>query len=184
MKNVEQIVRDLILSIEGEMRPHLEETPARVRRMMGEIFDGYGVDISSLFKSFDGEGKDQVVIARNIETHSICEHHLMPFLISANVAYLPDDRVIGASKMARLVHAYAHRLQLQERITEQVGNSLMEYLKPRGVAVVIKGEHMCMRLRGVKSTNSEIVTSVMLGEFRENSNLRQEVLLLLRGNGP
>lgn len=177
---VSENVKSLLLAIEGgPLRPQLVETPLRVEKMFSEIFDGYSMDIDSLFRSFDGEGKDQLVIIKDIETWSWCEHHMLPFFVSVSVGYLPKDRVIGASKIERLVVAYAHRLQLQERITEQVANTLMDKLQPLGVGVVIEGEHLCMRIRGVKSKNSKMISSVMLGQFREDQGLRQEVLNLM-----
>ena len=173
-------VLEMLKAIEGEeVRPQLLETPERMQRGLSEMLSGYGVDIRGLFKVFDGEGTDQLVIVRNIHTYSVCEHHLASVEIKASVAYLPIKKVIGVSKMARLVEAYAHRLQLQERITQQVGEALMHYLQPAGAGVVIVGNHLCMRARGVKSPESEVVTSVMLGEFRESPSLKQEVMSLL-----
>jgi len=173
-------VQMLLEAIEGEpLRPQLLETPNRVMRALEEMLDGYNVEIDSLFKTFDDEGQDQIVVVKNIQTYSVCEHHLLPFLIQASVAYLPIDKVIGTSKIERLVLAFSHRLQLQERITNQVANTLMDKLQPQGVAVVIEGKHLCMRARGVKSKDSKVVTSVMLGEFRENPVLRQEFLSLV-----
>ena len=174
------LIRDLLYQIEGQpLRPDLEETPDRVVRALEEMLDGYNVDIPALFKVSDGEGQDQIVALRDIETWSICQHHLLPFRCRIHVAYLPIDKVIGASKMERLCHAYAHRLQLQERIAKQIAETLMENLKPQGVAVVIHGEHLCMRCRGVKSSTSQLVNSVMFGAFRDESTLRMEVLSLL-----
>jgi len=180
VKNVEDEIRSILEKIEGgPLRSALEETPRRVQVALEEMLSGYSVDIDSLFKTFDGEGKDQLVIARKIHAYSTCEHHLLPFEISVSVAYLPIDKVIGVSKMVRLVLAFARRLQLQERLTEQIAETLMERLNPAGVAVVIKGEHLCMRMRGVKSEEAEVVTSVMLGKFREEASLRAEFLHLI-----
>ena len=180
-KKLRRAIHSMLVAIEGEpLRQPLLETPLRAQRGFEEMLSGYDVDIPSLFKVFDGEGKDQIVITRGIETYSFCEHHVLPFFIRASVAYLPKDRVIGVSKMGRLVNAYAHRLQLQERLTEQVAKAIMDNLQPQGVGVVIVGEHLCMRARGVKNPESEVVTSVMLGEFRENHDLKHEVLELLR----
>ncbi len=173
-------VLEMLKAIEGEeVRPQLLETPERVQRGLEEMLNGYGVEIEKLFKVFDGEGTDQLVIVRNIHTFSFCEHHLIPIELRASVAYLPVNKVIGVSKMARLVEAYAHRLQLQERLTRQIGDALMQYLNPEGAGVVIVGNHLCMRARGVKSPESEVVTSVMLGSFRESPSLKQEVTSLL-----
>ena len=174
-------VRTLLEVIEGEpLRQGISETPDRVMRAYDEMFDGYDVDIGKLLsKTFQENGSDQIVSMRDIEFWSTCEHHILPFHGYAHIAYLPTNKVLGASKLERLVMAYAHRLQLQERITRQVADALMQYLQPLGVAVIIHGEHLCMRCRGVKSSSSQIVTSVMLGEFRTNQAMRMEVLSLL-----
>jgi len=171
----------LIAAIEGEpIRPELLETPYRVQKALEEMLSGYDVDIDSLFKVFDGEGSDQVIIVRNIPFVSVCEHHLLPFMGKAHIGYLPNGRVIGASKLPRLVQAYSHRLQIQERIAEQVAQTLMTKLSPHGVAVVIEGTHLCMTCRGARSNDSSLVNSVMLGEFRVSPSLRAEFLALLR----
>ena len=174
-----ELVKALLYQIEGpELRKDLEKTPDRVFRTLGEVLDGYDYDIESLFKISEDEGHDQIVAVRDISTYSICQHHLTPFHCLVHVAYLPVDRVIGVSKIERLVHAYSHRLQLQERITRQIADAMMTYLKPHGVAVIIQGEHLCMRMRGVKGS-STVMTSVMLGTFRDNQSTRLEVLSLL-----
>ena len=177
--NLTKLLLHEIEGINVELREGLLETPMRVARSYEEIFDGYKVDIPSLFKTFSDEGKDQLVVAK-VNTWSVCEHHILPFSVSAAVGYLPDNKVIGVSKLSRLVCAYSHRLQLQERITEQVAQAIMRYLEPKGVAVVITGEHLCMRMRGVKDQESQVITSVMLGAFRDDFNLRQEFLRLIK----
>ena len=161
------------------MREDLKETPGRVQRAYEEMFDGYDTDIDSIFKTFDGEGQDQIVVVKDIVSWSVCEHHLLSVELLVHVAYLPRTKVIGASKIERLVHAYAHRLQLQERIARQIADAMMNRLAPQGVAVIIEGIHGCMRCRGVKSQSSKMVNSIMLGLFREDSALRMEVLSLL-----
>jgi len=187
---IEQTIKTLLQEIEGcNVRKELERTPERVYRSIKEMLDGYSIDIAGLFTTFDDEESvppnngekihDQIVVVRNIKTISLCEHHLLPFHITAHVAYLPKAKVIGASKIPRIVSGYAHRLQIQERITRQVANALMENLEPYGVAVVIIGEHECMRCRGIRSQDSQLVTSVMLGVFREEHTIRLEVLSLL-----
>lgn len=188
--NTIRLIQGLIHEIEGpDTRKDLIATPERVYRALEEMLNGYeyqGALIKELFTTFDDDdcipddGEiDQIVALKNIRTVSFCEHHLLPFHISANVAYLPRDKVIGASKLARIVNAYAHRLQIQERITRQVANTLVEYLNPYGVAVIIKGDHSCIRDRGIKSVDSEFMTSVMLGVFRDSVDARLEVLSLL-----
>ena len=173
-------VTTILTEIEGEpLRKDLLETPRRVANALAEMLSGYNTDIDSLFKSFDGEGTDQIIAVRDISFASMCEHHLLVFSGVAHVAYLPNGRAIGASKIPRLVYAFAHRLQLQERITEQVAKTLMDKLQPRGVAVILQAQHSCMTCRGAKALGSSMVTSVMLGDFRESHALRMEVLSLL-----
>jgi GTP cyclohydrolase I len=175
-KHVKAILED----IEGELhKGDTDETPERVYRALEELLAGYKVNVNALFKAFDGEGMDQIVMVRDIEFTSWCRHHLLPFRGVAHVAYLPNGKAIGASKLPRLVQAYAKRLQLQERIAEQVANTLMEKLKPKGVAVVIQAQHSCMQCRGVNSSGSSMVNSIMLGAFRDDASLRAEVLMLM-----
>jgi GTP cyclohydrolase I len=178
-ENIETAVRVILSNIEGKLRPGTMETPKRVAKAYLELFDGYDTDISTLFTTFDDEGTDQIVAVRDIEFNSMCEHHILPFSGTAHIAYLPRKKVIGASKIPRLVNAFAHRLQIQERMTEQIGNTLMTYLNPYGVAVIIEAQHSCMICRGVKSKTSKLITSVMLGKFRQDQALRIEVLSLL-----
>ena len=180
MKDITAHVRAILESIEdGDIRLALEDTPSRVQRALEEMLDGYTTSIDDIFKTFDGEGTDEMVATRNIPFVSFCEHHLLPFTGRAHVAYLPDGRAIGASKIPRLVCAFAHRLQIQERITEQVAHTLMTKLKPKGVAVVLQAEHACMTCRGIKAVGTELVTSIMLGAFRDNPATRMEALSLL-----
>jgi GTP cyclohydrolase I len=159
-------------------RGGLIETPARVTRALEESFAGYGQDpVTILQKSFDEtEGYDEMIALRGVRFESHCEHHMAPILGRAWVAYVPSGRVVGISKLARVVEIYAKRLQIQERLTAQVANTIDEVLKPRGVGVVIKASHHCMTTRGVHKPDSDLVTSRMLGCFRDNPELRQEFL--------
>lgn len=176
---------DLIQSIlrqlgEDPNREGLKETPSRVVRSWEEIYAGYGKDVSSIFTVFkDVAGYNQIVICKNIELYSICEHHMLPFFGKAHVAYLPDKKVIGLSKLARLVDIYARRLQIQERIGEQVTNALMDNLQPKGAACIIEATHMCMRMRGVNKQQSTMVTSSIRGSFLNDSAIRMELMQLL-----
>ena len=182
MKIIQDCLLQVIKEIEGpKVREELKKTPFRVAKAYKEIFDGYGIDTKELLSNqFEQDGADMIVAVRDIKFYSTCEHHLLTFDGIANVAYLPNNRkVVGVSKIERLVNVYAHRLQLQERITRQVAEDLMTYLEPRGVAVIIQAKHLCMRCRGVKSNSSQMVTSVMLGAFRDNQSARMEVLSLL-----
>jgi len=159
-------------------RGGLIETPARVTRALEEFFVGYAQDPSAILeKSFDEiEGYDEMIVLRGVRFESHCEHHMAPILGRAWVAYVPSGRVVGISKLARVVEIYAKRLQIQERLTAQIANTIDDVLTPRGVGVVIKASHHCMTTRGVHKPDSDLVTSRMLGCFRDNPELRQEFL--------
>jgi GTP cyclohydrolase IA len=159
-------------------RDGLIETPARVTRAMEEFFAGYAQDPAAILqKSFDETaGYDEMIVLRGIGFESHCEHHMAPIIGRAWVAYVPSGKVVGISKLARVVEAYAKRLQIQERLTAQIANTIDEVLMPRGVGVVIKASHHCMSTRGVHKHGSDLVTSRMLGCFRDNAELRQEFL--------
>ena len=177
---VQESTKNILQVIEGTpiLREELVETPNRVVRAYEELFDGYHIDIPELFRTFE-EGDDQLVLSKDIPFISWCEHHVLPFIGTVSVAYLPKkNRVIGASKIPRLVSAYAHRLQIQERLARQIADDMMKYLEPHGVAVIIKAKHSCIAYRGIKSEGTELVNSIMLGAFRESSELRNELLLL------
>jgi GTP cyclohydrolase IA len=175
---VEAAVRTIIRwSGDNPDRGGLIDTPARVTRAFEEAFVGYTQDpVATLRKSFDEiEGYDEMVILRGIRFESLCEHHIAPILGQAWVAYLPNGRVVGISKLARVVEAYARRLQIQEKLTSQIANTVNDVLKPRGVGVVIRASHHCMTARGVHKPDADLVTSRMLGCFRDNPQLRQEL---------
>ena len=162
-------------------REGLVDTPARVVRAYEEFFEGYRIDpVALLERTFEEiDGYDEIVLLRDIRLESYCEHHMVPILGRAHVAYLPGHRVVGISKLARVVEAYAKRLQIQEKLTAQVANTIQEVLQPRGVAVVIESEHQCMTTRGVHQTGTTMVTSRMLGAFREDPSTRRELLGLI-----
>ncbi len=164
-------------------REGLLETPARVVRSFDEFFAGYGQDPAEvLAKTFtEVEGYDEIVCVRDITLQSHCEHHMVPFLGVAHVAYLPDKRVVGLSKLARLVELFARRLQIQEKLTVQIADAIDLVLEPRGVAVVIEAEHQCMTTRGIRKPGAMTVTSRMTGVFRDNEATRREVLAMIRG---
>jgi GTP cyclohydrolase I len=159
-------------------RGGLIETPARVTRALEESFVGYAQDPAAILeKSFDEiEGYDEMIVLRGVRFESHCEHHMAPILGRAWVAYVPSGRVVGISKLARVVEIYAKRLQIQERLTAQIANTIDDILTPRGVGVIIKASHHCMTARGVHKPDSDLVTSRMLGCFRDNPELRQEFL--------
>ncbi len=164
-------------------REGLLETPKRVVKSYEEFFKGYEMDPEEVLqKTFEEvEGYDEMVIVRDITLESHCEHHMVPFVGRAHVGYLPDKRVVGLSKLARVVEVYARRLQIQEKLTAQVADSIQRVLEPKGVAVVIEAEHQCMTTRGVRKPGSMTVTSRMLGAFREDHRTRKEFLSMIRG---
>ncbi len=155
----------------------LRDTPHRVARMYAELLTPAPVALTTFPND---EGYDELVIARDIAVHSLCEHHLLPFHGVAHVAYLPGDRIVGLSKLARVVDLFAGRLQVQERLTRQVSDWLWERLKPRGVGVVVEAEHMCMSMRGVRKPGAATVTSALLGSIRTDPRTRAEFLALTR----
>jgi GTP cyclohydrolase I len=184
---IARAVREILVAVgEDPDREGLLDTPARVARAYAETFAGLREDAGEhLARTFDHEASgDDVVMLRNIEFASLCEHHLAPFLGRAHVAYLPSGgKVTGLSKLARTVDVFARRPQLQERLTSQIADALVEHLQPRGVAVLIEGEHLCMRVRGAKKADAKMVTTAMRGVYTEDRELRREVLALLRGTG-
>ncbi|MEM7685578.1 MAG: GTP cyclohydrolase I FolE [Paracoccaceae bacterium] len=159
-------------------REGLLDTPDRVIRAYGEWFAGYDQDpVDMLHRTFEEvDGYDEMVVLRDIRFESYCEHHMAPIIGKAHVGYIPTDRVVGISKLARLVNVFAKRLQVQEKMTSQIANVLMEVLRPRGVAVVMEGEHHCMSTRGVHRHGVSMVTSTMLGNFREDHRTRKEFM--------
>ncbi len=182
---IEEAVRTLLAEIgEDPDRAGLLGTPARVRRMYEELAAGYGVDPDELMNGACYEVEyDEMVVVRDIGFFSLCEHHLLPFFGKVHVGYLPKGRVIGLSKIPRIVEMYGRRLQLQERLTQQVAEFLMERLEPRGVACVVEASHMCTMMRGVKKEQARMVTSAMLGRFRMDPKTRTEFLALIGNPG-
>lgn len=165
-------------------REGLVETPQRVLKAYNEFFSGYGMDPEEILeKTFEEvEGYDEMVIVKDIRVESHCEHHMVPIIGKAHIGYIPDKRVVGISKLARLVDVYAKRLQTQETMTAQIGQSIEKVLKPRGVAVVVDAAHQCMTTRGVHKMNSSTVTSCMKGIFRDKETTRSEFLNLVALN--
>ena len=176
----EAMRRILALIGEDPERQGLSETPERFEKALRHLTSGYQQDVKKLLNGalFDVP-YDEMVIVKDFELFSLCEHHLLPFFGACHVAYLPNRKVVGLSKIPRLVNMFARRLQVQERLTSQVAQALMEHLEPRGVAVVVEARHLCMAMRGVEKQHSNTVTSAMLGEFRENGRARAEFLALI-----
>ena len=181
-KEAEQAVKTLLEYLENDSsREGLIDTPKRVIDSFDEIFSGYNKDAADVLSStFNSEGYDGIILLRDIEFHSTCEHHLQPFNGRAHVAYIPVDRIVGISKLARLVDMHARRLQNQERITKSVADDLETYVSPLGCAVIIEARHGCMRCRGVAKQNAVMTTSSMKGVFFDKSDARAELMQLIQ----
>ncbi|MEO8601596.1 MAG: GTP cyclohydrolase I FolE [bacterium] len=165
---------------EDPQREGLLKTPDRVSRALRFLTKGYAEDPKSVINgALFTEDYSEMIVLKDVDYFSMCEHHMLPFFGKAHIAYLPTSKIVGISKLARLVEVYARRLQVQERMTAQIANTLMEELEPQGVGVVLQAEHLCMRMRGVEKQNSVVVTSTMLGAFRSNQETRQEFMSLV-----
>lgn len=181
-KQAEEAIRTLLLwAGDDPTREGLVDTPARVVRAYEDWFSGYKEDpLQYLKRTFEEvEGYDEMIVLRDIEFESHCEHHMAPIIGHAHVGYLPDNKVVGISKLARVVEAYARRLQVQEKMTAQVANCIQDILQPKGVGVVIEASHQCMTTRGIHKTNVSMVTSTMLGDFRRDEKTRAEFLQMI-----
>ncbi len=176
------LVRQMLHHLgEDAQRSGLERTPERVAASLQFLTQGYQLDLESVINGalFEAE-YDEMVIVKDIEVYSLCEHHLLPFYGKCHLAYLPDRKIIGLSKMARIVDVLSRRLQIQERLTTEIAATVKKYLEPKGVAVVIEAHHFCMMMRGVQKQNSQTVTSCMLGRFKSDSKTRSEFLEFLK----
>ena len=174
-------IRQILVKIgEDPLRDGLRQTPERVDRSLRYLTSGYQQNASDLLNGalFDVP-YDEMVIVKDIEVFSLCEHHMLPFFGKCHLAYLPDEKIVGLSKIPRLVDMYARRLQVQERLTKEIADTINEKVRPRGVAVVIEAQHLCMIMRGVEKQHSVAVTSAMLGAFKDNQNTRNEFLNLI-----
>jgi GTP cyclohydrolase I len=179
--NIEEAVRQILTSIgEDPQRDGLQRTPDRVARMFDELTAGYHVDTVKMLNGamFDVD-YDEMVLVKDIDFYSLCEHHMLPFIGKAHVAYIPSKRVVGLSKIPRIVEMFARRLQVQERMTSQIADFIEEVLEPQGVAVVIEGSHMCMVMRGIQKANASMTTSAMRGTFKKDSKTRSEFMDLI-----
>lgn len=181
-KIIEEAVRNILVEIgEDPERQGLIKTPYRVAKMYKEVTTGYQADPYEIINNaiFDVEYDEMVVVA-NIEYYSLCEHHMLPFFGVVHVGYIPKGKVVGLSKIPRIVDMFARRLQIQEKMTTQIANLLNETLQPDGVGVVVEGQHMCMMMRGVQKDKAKMITSAMLGSFRDDEKTRNEFLSLIR----
>jgi GTP cyclohydrolase IA len=184
IERIEKAVKEILLAVgEDVEREGLKKTPTRVANMYAELLAGMHEDPKQHLRSVFTEDYDEIVMLRDIPFYSICEHHLMPFIGSAHIAYLPSGGILGVSKLARIVDCFARRLQTQERLTGQIADFIMNNLKPRGVAVVLEASHSCMTIRGVKKPGSVMVTSALRGIFRRDPKSRSEIMSLMhKGN--
>ena len=183
LKRIENAVREILAAVgENPDREGLRATPTRVARMYQELFSGLEQDPADHLVTAFTERYDELVVLRDISFNSMCEHHLMPFEGKAHVAYLPDGQVVGISKLARVVDAFAHRPQVQERLTSQIADLLMDKLAAKGVAVVLQATHACMTCRGIKKAGSVMITSAVRGTCRSDARTRGEVMSLLHNN--
>jgi len=183
LARIERAVREILAAVgEDPDREGLLETPQRVARMYAELFSGLHQDPRNHLQKFFTEKYDEVVLVRDISFHSMCEHHLLPFMGKAHIGYMPDGRVAGLSKLARVVEVVSHRPQVQERMTEEIADLLLEQLNAKGVAVVVEATHSCMTIRGVRKPGSLCVTSAMKGIFRSNLSSRSEIMQLIYGD--
>ncbi len=182
---LEQLFREILREIgEDPDREGLRSTPRRAAQALRDFTRGYHQDLDTVLnRALFEEVYDDMVIVRDIEMYSLCEHHMVPFFGVAHVGYLPDGKLLGLSKIARLVEMFSRRLQVQERLTHQIAHAIQEAIRPRGVAVVIEARHLCMMSRGVEKQQSRMVTSCVLGAFREDRGTRQEFMNLILRNG-
>jgi GTP cyclohydrolase I len=182
LPRIERAVREILAAVgEDPNREGLQETPARVARMYAELFSGLHQDPREHLQKFFTQEYDEIVLVRDICFNSVCEHHLLPFMGKAHIGYIPNGRVLGLSKLARVVEVVSKRPQVQERMTEDIANFLVDELGAKGVAVVIEASHSCMTIRGVRKPGSVCVTSAMKGVFRSNVSSRAEVMTLIYG---
>jgi len=184
-ERIKKAVAEILVAVgEDVKREGIKGTPERVAKMYAELLSGMSENPKQHLSRVFTENYDEIVLLRDISFYSICEHHLMPFIGSAHVAYLPAGSVLGVSKLARIVDCFARRLQVQERLTDQIADFIMDGLKPRGVAVVLEASHSCMTIRGIKKPGSVMVTSSLRGIFKRDPKSRSEVMSLMhRGNG-
>jgi GTP cyclohydrolase IA len=182
-ESIADLVRRMLVEIgEDPAREGLRRTPERFEKALRFLTSGYAQEPEKILNgAVFSVCYDEMVVVKDIELYSLCEHHLLPFFGKCHVAYIPDKKVVGLSKIARLVNMYARRLQIQERLTSQIAESIQEILKPQGVGVIVEARHLCMVMRGVEKQNSTAVSSAMLGVFRENKQTRDEFLALVRG---
>lgn len=179
--NRKELIAELIKTLGEDLeREGLKDTPRRASEAWDHLFSGYGKNPKDILTVFENEGYDEMILVKNIEFYSTCEHHCLPFFGKAHIAYIPKEKIIGLSKLPRLVEIFARRLQNQERLTTQIADALQELLDPKGVAVVLEAKHFCMMARGVEKQLSEVSSSALKGLFKKNPPTREEFLRLIK----
>lgn len=178
---ISHLIQNLLFEIgENPEREGLKDTPKRVAESFKTLFSGYDKDLNGVLTTFDNENYDEMIVVKDIEFYSVCEHHMLPFFGKAHIGYIPDKKLIGLSKLPRVVEIYSRRLQNQERLTYQIASGIENLLNPKGVGVVIKAQHLCIMSRGVKKQGSSVTTSSVKGLFKKNLNTRTEFLRLIQ----
>ena len=183
LKKIAKLYQEILKEIgEDPKREGLAKTPERIAKSFEKIFGGYSKKTSEALTQFDGENYDEMIICNDIDFFSTCEHHMQPFFGKISIGYIPNKKIIGLSKLPRIVEIFSRRLQNQERLTMQIANTLNDLLKPKGVAVVVKAKHLCMMSRGVEKQNASMITSSCTGLFKNNAKTRSEFLRLIKEN--
>lgn len=179
MNNIAPNITEILKIIgENPEREGLKKTPERVAKAYAHLFQGYKLDPADFVTTFQGENYDEMIITRDIEFYSMCEHHMLPFFGTVTIGYIPNEKIIGLSKMPRLIEVFARRLQNQERMTDQIADAMVKYLQPKGVGVVVSAKHLCMMSRGIEKQNASVMTSALRGIFKSRDNTRSEFLNL------
>lgn len=180
LEKIEQLAKELLIELgEDPQREGLKETPRRIAKSFTKLYGGYEMNPQDILTDFDGEEYDEMIICKDIDFYSNCEHHMQPFFGKVSIGYIPNKKIIGISKLPRIVEIFSRRLQNQERLTMQIAKTLTELLNPKGVGVVIEGKHLCMMSRGVEKSGSTMTTSYCTGCFKKNAKTRSEFLKLI-----
>lgn len=175
--NVQRLIKELLIELgENPSRESLVETPKRVARYFADVVNGYGKDYKKMSKTFPNDGATDLIIIKNIQFYSLCEHHLAPFFGTVSIGYIPNKRILGLSKFVRLIEVFSRRLQVQERITKQILDAVDDVLKPKSVAVRIEAKHLCISMRGVRNETPQTITQAFSGKIKNDSSLRSEFL--------
>lgn len=181
LKKITKLYREILKEIgEDPNREGLKKTPERIAKSFEKLFGGYSKKTLEAFTQFDGENYDEMIICKDIDFYSTCEHHMQPFFGKISIGYIPNKKIIGLSKLPRIVEIFSRRMQNQERLTMQIANALNDLLKPKGVGVVLEAKHLCMMARGVEKQNSAMITSSCTGLFKNNAKTRSEFLKLIK----